>query len=227
MKDYKVDDIVNVKYSGVDKNNALVHSFELKLKDGSSVVVYNGEDYDPSTVVSAEEIADIQEFLNKIENNGFTQTNFEANNAKGLNLGCVFYNLGGIIGDEYTLEELKEAGVSVDENGVPYTDVNKFTSSTVDKFLKSKLGLELSKIEYKGGLQYSEKYDAFYDQHGDTSYCKVEVDSYAEKNGNIYTIKGRYGDSLMSEAFFEMKLEKTGSDYRFISNTITGKTYFE
>lgn len=180
------------------------------------VIIDNSED-----AVTQQEISNIENYLNKLENNGFVRTSFDEGNANGINVGEVLQDLSQFIGSDYTQEELKEVGI---EN--TYVATHKFTTENINSFLTKKLGFGLEKIEeYQLNYRYSEKYDAYYTQHGDTSCRAVRV-TKCTKDGNIYFVHAELADEVVTsgrKTVMDIKLEKNGDEYKFLSNSISGE----
>ena len=204
------------KYSGIDFG-----------KDFSGSLWGNFENYTGSSMCSRQfgdvyqdfateqEIAEIQEFLNKVENNGFVQINFDEDHANGLRLKKILNAMpnGGesLMNINWTEEELKEVGVRNNQ-------LHKYDVSKLNEFFYKKLGLKINEIKNLNaeGMTYSAKYNAYYTNFGDTDYSQVEItECTKDYNGGIFYVKGK-----CAEKVFETELLKTDDGFYEIYTNI-------
>lgn len=132
-------------------------------------------------------------YLNQPEINCFLMQNF---NTSQIDLDFLFYDGAGLENSEPSakerqlLEGSQEQSQGIWSNEIFY----HFTGEQVDSFLKEKLGLPLSEIQYGTGSgntlkdtwDYLEEYDSYtlLGPKGDTFYTKVEcVDAFNYYNG--------------------------------------------
>ena len=158
-----------------------------------------------TTELTTDELKKIEEYLNKKENNGFVSYNLYKN-IDEINLGEVFYNND---------ETVSQAEIDELLNGQEQmTDIFKVTTSKVKEEMYKKTGKKLNDDEIKNRFKwkYLSKYDAFYNQHGDTNYMTVKCQS-----GNK-TSDGTYKVILTNAVPFERNGSNTES--RDIKNTL-------
>ena len=166
-------------------------------------------------IATEQEVTEIQEFLNKGENNGFVQINYDEDNASGLKLKSILNAMpdGGesLMNTYLTEQELKEVGVSSEQ-------LHKYDVSKLNGFFYKKIGLTLDRIKNLNtdGMTYSEKYNSYYTNFGDTSYSEVKVTECGKDYyGGIYYVQGECG-----ERKFETELLKTDEGYKFRYNIV-------
>ena len=174
----------------------------------------NKSDDKESKTVSKELLQKTQDYFNKGENNGFLCS--EYNNPKDISLIQLVYNGAGI--DEKMTEEEK-----ADYKDEIYTDITKVPKKALEELIKNKLNIELTSIngyeEFEKNF-YSEKYDCYYLQHGDTNYQQVEFLS-GEKNDDddTYTfIYNGYSHTTFTQQEFKLKCYIDNDVYVIISN---------
>ena len=104
-----------------------------------------------------------------------------------------------------------------------YTDITKVPKKALEELIKNKLNIELTSIngyeEFEKNF-YSEKYDCYYLQHGDTNYQQVEFLS-GEKNDDddTYTfIYNGYSHTTFTQQEFKLKCYIDNDVYVIISN---------
>lgn len=134
-----------------------------------------------------------------------------------VDLFQLFYCVSGI---EDTLTEAEKSAV-VAYNGwdmEPDCACTKISSSSMDAVLSKYIGLILSDTE-KIGLEsftYLEKYDAYYNYHGDTNYRMEITFSKGEREGDI--IRLFYDDVFFADGEKVLTLREKDSSYLFVSN---------
>lgn len=168
---------------------------------------------DNSGAVTQKELQKNQDYFNKIENNGFLCS--EYNSVKDISLVQLVYNGAGI--DEKMTEEEK-----ADYKDEIYTDIIKIPRKALEEVTKSKLNIELTSIngyeEFKKNY-YSEKYDCYYLQHGDTNYQQVEFLSGEKNDDGTYTfIYNGYSHTTFTQQEFKLKCYINNDVYTIISN---------
>lgn len=169
------------------------------------------------TELSKDELNEIQEFLNKIDNNGFISSNYY-NSPEEIDITKVFYDGAGIkIGLNQWAEGESDAVLSAMNLDEFYTSPFKINYSDADKHLKEKCGLSLENfgnaISY---FTFVEAYNAFYTMRSDTNFMTVSVsDGSVDENG---ILKVNYTSSFIKDSDFTVTLRKTEKGYQFISN---------
>jgi hypothetical protein len=166
-----------------------------------------------SDSLSQEELEKAQAYFNKAENNGFLCS--EYNNPKDISLIQLVYNGAGI--DEKMTEEEK-----ADYKDEIYTDIIKVSRKALEELTKRKLNIELTSIndyeEFKKNY-YSEKYDCYYLQHGDTNYQQIEFLSGEKNDDDTYTfIYNGYSHTTFTQQEFKLKCYIDNDVYVIISN---------
>ncbi|MDE7252196.1 MAG: hypothetical protein K2O32_04560 [Acetatifactor sp.] len=155
-------------------------------------------------------------YLNQPEINCFLMQNF---NTSQIDLDFLFYDGAGLENSEPSAEErqllegTQEQSQGIWSSGIFY----HFTGEQVDSFLKEKLGLPLSEIQYGTGSgntlkdtwEYLEEYDSYtlLDPKGDTFYTKVEcVYAFNYYNGILRLDYKKAGKTWSSEPLIEGSL---------------------
>ncbi len=137
-----------------------------------------------------------------------------------INIYELFYN-GIMVTDRAEGDELadfiKASGrtCGIDELPCPCT---KITKSGMDEVLKANMGIELAKTNGLGLEQfsYSEKYDTYYNLHGDTNYIMQINFSRGEHEGDLIHLY--YNDTFHCDGNKVLTLKETGGTYLFISH---------
>ena len=163
--------------------------------------------------LSQEELEKAQTYFNKAENNGFLCS--EYSNTKDISLIQLIYNGAGI-SEEMTEQE------RADYKNEIYTDITKIPKKALEGLTKNKLNIELTSIngyeEFEKNF-YSEKYDCYYLQHGDTNYQAVEFVSGEKNSDGTYTfIYNGYSHVTYQESQFKLNCYVNDNTYTIISN---------
>ena len=166
-----------------------------------------------SSFLSEEELEKAQAYFNKVENNGFLCS--EYSNTKDISLIQLIYNGAGI-SEEMTEEERADYKEEI------YTDITKIPKKALEELTKNKLNIELTSInsyeEFEKNF-YSEKYDCYYFQHGDTNYQAVEFVSGEKNSDGTYTfIYNGYSHVTYQESQFKLNCYVNDNVYTIISN---------
>ena len=172
-----------------------------------------------ATPLSAEQLQEIEDFLNNTDNNGFAHDNFYAR-PEEVDLLWALYNGGGmaIFSDSWSKEEiedfLKSGGYSEF-----YTSAFKIKRTDIDAFLIEKLGISFESFDQTiPRFRYLEAYDAYYTFRSDFDWLEVIVLSgYIDAEG-CYVVD--YNDEFIPRA--RVTLRKTETGYQFISNVNVG-----
>lgn len=170
-------------------------------------------DTEESDSLSQEELEKAQAYFNKVENNGFLCS--EYSNTKDISLIQLIYNGAGI-SEEMTEQE------RADYKNEIYTDITKIPKKALEGLTKNKLNIELTSIngyeEFEKNF-YSEKYDCYYLQHGDTNYQAVEFVSGEKNSDGTYTfIYNGYSHVTYQESQFKLNCYVNDNTYTIISN---------
>lgn len=189
-------------------------------------------DGSPSTSLTALDIEalseakwdEIETYLNDKENNGFVSMN-EYTRPEEVSLASVLYD-GADFGEhssEWTEEERQDF-LAVMEWEEFYVGALRFSRADVEALIQKKLGIPLTELdlEYAAdhGLDYSEKYDVFYNAHSDSQYQPVEVlGGWLEGGkGGLYVVDYKIG---WMDDTGRVTLKFTKDGYQFVSNTET------
>lgn len=170
-------------------------------------------DIEESGSLSQEELEKAQAYFNKVENNGFLCS--EYSNTKDISLIQLIYNGAGI-SEEMTEQERDDYKDEI------YTDITKIPKKALEELTKNKLNIELKSIngyeEFEKNF-YSEKYDCYYLQHGDTNYEAVEFVSGEKNDDGTYTfIYDGYSHVTYEESQFKLNCYVNDNVYTIISN---------
>lgn len=137
-------------------------------------------------------------------------------NIVDADLNQVFYTGAGI--DSTMTEDDFDEYIAVSGASVE-TDVTKIYAKDIDAFLQEKTGHTLSEMNCFG-FEYSEKYDCYYYQHGDTNMVSFTCLD-GQWQGELLVLKFSMGyDSDTVDAI--TTLEKNGDGYRIVSNEFLG-----
>ncbi len=201
--------------SSVEEN-----SIEESSKEESSVEESSEEPSEGSGAVaelSQDELNEIQELLNKIENNGFISSNYY-NSPEEIDITLVFYDGAGIkIPLNQWAEGESDAVLSAMNLDEFYTSPFKINYSDADEHLKKNTGLSLESFGSKiDRFTFVEAYNAFYTMRSDTNFMTVSVsDGSMDENG---ILKINYTSSFIKDSTFTVTLRKTENGFQFISN---------
>ncbi len=201
--------------------NTNITQFENSIANQSKANnVVNGENEVNSQIkLTSEELIKITQYLNEVPNNGFIVVDYR--NIENVKLSEVLYNGVGISIENETITKEYEEIKGEESLGIP---VKKLKSQAIDMFLREKTGVIFNLKEKLSKIPYSEKYDAYYFEGGDTNYSEVScTDGY--KIGNRYVVTGKYVNANISDegkdiVGFVVTLTSTDSGYRFVSNEL-------
>ena len=174
------------------------------------------------TELTADELKDLEKYLNKLEYNGFVSCNLYKN-IDEIDIGMVFYNVN---------KEISQNEINDYLNGrVQATAITKVTTSEIEEKMYYNTGKKLTDNEIRSRMdwEYLDKYDAFYLQRGDTSYAEVTCQSGTKTNDGIYkvilknavgydTYNGNAKPKEVKDTLLTVK--KEGDSYKFISHVI-------
>lgn len=162
--------------------------------------------------VSEKEKNEIEQYINKVENNGFAYQ--EYSNVDEIDLRAVLYDGAGI-GKQPTSEE-REYIMNTEYNGKDVGgDMQKFTKADIENMYNKKTRSKIEENKEGINLNYCEKYKFYYNIHGDTNYLKINIVEAKKKNDGTYYIK--YMGAIDTDQF-KMVLNKIKNEYVFISN---------
>lgn len=108
------------------------------------------------------------------------------------------------------------------------TDVTKLRTTTINEILKARTGLTLDQTARPFPWEYSEKFDFYYMEHGDTNVRSFTVTG-GQWNDNLLELDcmtdHRQGSSLTCRTVLQTtdSLHNRVADLRFVSNRFTGK----
>lgn len=203
----------NVSSSETEKtgNNSNDKENDVKTEKNSE----NQSKSEESSSVSQEELEEAQTYFNKTENNGLLCS--EYSNVKEISLIQLVYTGVGI-SEEMTQQEKEDYKEEI------HTDISKIPRKTLEKLTKDRLNIELTSINDYEEFEkeyYSEKYDCYYIQHGDTNYQQFEFISGEKNSDGTYTFiyKG-YSTQSWTDGNFELKCYVNDNGYTIISNVL-------
>lgn len=176
------------------------------------------------TKLTLEELSDIEQFLNKVEANGFISHNIY-NNIDNINLDEVFYNYNA---NNRPSDDIINEYLRAENADELVTDLTTVSTDEIKAIYKKYTNNDISNEEIKNRLKYTylEKYDTYCFQHGDTNFVPVKCVSGEKKSNDIYTINISYPEWTYYYNQEEVKstvltLKKKGSSYIFVSNIIS------
>ena len=172
----------------------------------------------PVELMTADEMAKMQDFLNEISNNGLVGSLNLYDAPSRASLGEMFYQGAGISDQDWEEGEMQALLAATGWEEL-YTSVTKVPAMGVQQQVLDKLGLELGEMAStmeQEGFVYLEAYDAYYHMHGDTNYAAVTVvDGMKSADGTYYVqyqLDGFPGD------VYKVTLKKTENGLHFVSN---------
>lgn len=186
----------------------------------------------PTTTVLQEEIvldasdsrfADLQEFLNKTENNGFVGTLNLYDAPEQASLYAIFYDGAGVgeWGSAHW-DDAEQAAVLAacgwDEFHVP---VLKIKATDVELVLQEKLSVsyaQMTKTMEECGFVYVQEYDAYYDMHSDTNYLEVEVSAVTLSPEGLYVVEYTQPAFDAEDRLVVTLRADKAAGYQFVSN---------
>lgn len=192
-----------------ESNNTETNSSNVDTEENTQSQSNTEESYS----LSQEELEKAQAYFNKVENNGFLCS--EYSNTKDISLIQLIYNGAGI-SEEMTEQERADYKEEI------YTDITKIPKKALEDLTKNKLNTELTSIngyeEFEKNF-YSEKYDCYYLQHGDTNYEAVEFVSGEKNDDGTYTfIYDGHSHFTYKESQFKLNCYVNDNVYTIISN---------
>ena len=192
-----------------ESNNTETNSSNVDTEENTQSQSNTEESYS----LSQEELEKAQAYFNKVENNGFLCS--EYSNTKDISLIQLIYNGAGI-SEEMTEQERADYKEEI------YTDITKIPKKALEELTKNKLNIELTSIngyeEFEKNF-YSEKYDCYYLQHGDTNYQAVEFVSGEKNDDGTYTfIYDGHSHVTYKESQFKLNCYVNDNVYTIISN---------
>ena len=172
-----------------------------------------------NTALTTAELKDLEDYLNKLENNGFVSHNLYSD-VNNIDLKMVFYNIG-------TTDIHKEELEKVLNGEEQLTAIYKITIEQIKSLYSQKTGKNISDEEIKSRFKdakYDEESGSFFLQHGDTSAMNVKcVNGYK-------TVDGLYKVILKDAVVYDknskevkdtiLTVKKEGNSYKFISHVI-------
>ena len=192
-----------------ESNNTETSSSNVDTEENTQSQSNTEESYS----LSQEELEKAQAYFNKVENNVFLCS--EYSNTKDISLIQLIYNGAGI-SEEMTEQERADYKEEI------YTDITKVPKKALEELTKNKLNIELTSIngyeEFEKNF-YSEKYDCYYLQHGDTNYEAVEFVSGEKNDDGTYTfIYDGHSHVTYKESQFKLNCYVNDNVYTIISN---------
>lgn len=167
--------------------------------------------------------ADLQEFLNKTENNGFVGTLNLFDAPQKASLYGIFYDGAGVgeWGSAHW-DDAEQAAVLAacgwDEFHVP---VLKIEAADVERVLQTKLGVSYAQMEKtmeECGFDYVKAYDAYYYMHSDTNYLEVEVSAVTLSPEGLYVVEYTQPAFDAEDRLVVTLRADKAAGYQFVSN---------
>lgn len=158
--------------------------------------------------LTEKELKEFEEYFNDMENNGFLVATYE--NPKEIDLDEVLYV--NSIGKELTKQEENDYmhRMNIEEM---YTDCTKYPKSDINNLLKEKLGISLNDVKTDFTYVYMQKYDAYFNMHGDTNYLPVKCTSGIINNYGMCIVNYK-----MDTTERTVTMKKENDKYIFVSN---------
>lgn len=177
-------------------------------------------DYDSAELMdgdklSIEEVESIENYLNKMDNYGFTLSSYK--DAEEINWGYVFAYGAGIENCEYSQEAVDAYLEASDEYDSVEYDLMALSGDDVRAFVESKTGITDFDLSSVAGFVYVEEYDIMFTQYSDTCVPDVSCEE-GVKSGNLIQIVLHSGFDFNNR---RLTLEETGDSdnlYRFVSS---------
>lgn len=231
--EYKIMKLINIIKSKLIVILILIISFCMLSIPSMATTSENTQE------MTEEELTTFTKLFNKIENNGFLQSTYSK--ASEINLNMAFRNSGTELIENEIIEEeeyqdlldLFEAEGFNDPFHIP---VYKLTEDQVMNLYELKTGEKItsSEIKQRFSWTYSEKYNAYYTMHGDTSFNEVKcISGEKDSNGTYKIIYQAMDDKIKLYALENGKtdlttdidkmivtLQEKENDYIFVSNKI-------
>ncbi len=169
------------------------------------------------------QFTDIQDYLNKTENNGFVGTLNLYDAPQKASLYAIFYDGAGVgeWGSAHWDDAEKAAVLAAcgwDEFHVP---VLKIKAADVERVLQVKLGASYAQMEKtmeENGFGYVKDYDAYYDMHSDTNYLPVEVSTVTLTPEGFYVVEYTQPHFDADEHLVVTLRANKEAGYQFVSN---------
>lgn len=194
-------------------------------KDGSITL----KEQEPIVVdADSAQFTDIQEYLNKTENNGFAGYFNIYDAPEKASLYGIFYDGAGVgvWGSDHWDDAEKAAVLSAcgwDEFHVP---VLKIKAADVERVLQLKLGVgyaQMEKTMEDSGFRYVKEYDAYYDMHSDTNHMLVEVSTVTLTPEGLYAVRFCHPNYDKTDYYCVTLRAHKEAGYQFVSNVKVGK----
>lgn len=181
-----------------------------------------------STTATGKRVKDIQDYLNKMENNGFVGTLNLYDAPQKASFYGIFYDGAGV--GEWSTDHWDAAEQAAvlsacgwDEFYVP---VLKIKAADVERVLQAKLGVSYAQMEKtmeECGFGYVKEYDAYYNMHSDTNYLPVEVSTVTLTPEGLYVVEYTQPQYDADDHLVVTLRADKEAGYRFVSNVKADK----
>jgi len=215
-----INDTIPIRGIAIEDAQGDAHYYRLTYsgKDGSLTL----KEQKPIEIdADSTQFADIQEYLNKMENNGFLQCCYET--PEQASLYAIFYDGAGVgeWGSAHWDAAEQAAVLSAcgwDEFHVP---VLKIKAADMERVLQVKLGVSYAQMEKtmeEYGFDYVKEYDAYYDMHSDTNYLPMEVSTVTLTPEGLYVVGYTQSQYDADEHLVVTLRADKKAGYQFVSN---------
>ncbi|MCR4588028.1 MAG: hypothetical protein K5682_06430 [Lachnospiraceae bacterium] len=168
------------------------------------------------------ELSYFEELVNDPAYNGFIKSSYK--DPSNVKWEDVFYGGANLDNQQAFSEEESRDVLEGMRMGEYYCDVSKITSAEIEEFVASSTGTSYADARRPITWLYLDKYDAYYNMHGDTNYCQYDVTS-GTRSGDTVILEisidaewGGYGNYCND---YETVLKKQADDsYQFVSNRL-------
>lgn len=171
-----------------------------------------------SIELTAEEISFFTEYIQRRENTGFLLSSYAV--PQDIDLGQLLYN--GVGGGNQTQLTDDEAQAYIEASGQEiYTDIVRFTTTQLDEYLYTKMGIHYEEVSTPLDWLYLPEYDKFYNQHGDTNGHMYECVRGSRKGDIVYLKCFMAGtNGILEGSETNVTLKKNGDGFLFLVNQI-------
>ena len=209
----------------VNQNQAIENNTSIanNNEESSAGESYSNNTSKANTNLTTAELKDLEDYLNKLENNGFVSHNLYSD-VNSIDLKMIFYNIGSTDIPQEELEKILNGNEQV-------TAIYKITMEQIKNDYYQKTGKNISEEEIKSRFKdakYDEESGSFFLQHGDTSASNVKCVSGYKTADGLYKVI--LNNAVAYESDGETKarkvkdtlltVKKEGNSYKFISHVI-------
>ena len=191
--------------------------------DTTTTVTSPIEESSAPLIVDAARMQEIEDFLNKGENNGFVGSLNLYDTPEQASLYAIFYDGAGVGEWGASPWDAAEQAAVLSAGGWDefYVPVLKIEAADVERVLQAKLGVSYVQMETTmedGGFDYVPAYDAYYSMHSDTNYLTLKVNAVTVNSKGYYVVEYTQ-PQFDADAYLVVTLRADkGAGYQFVSN---------